>query len=116
MSETYGWRVAYFPTVMSGPVARFRKGDDEISASRDGVCVEVSEPRAVSSIRPALDAAERVHEALASAYRRRPFGGPEDRASCITAALGHGWTLERPGFGDRWPDGPRPGCDEGCNS
>jgi len=43
-----GWWRARFPTVMSGPVIRYRlnpeDNHDEVSASRDGVCVRVITP------------------------------------------------------------------------
>lgn len=101
-----GWRVAYFPTIMSGPVAYFVRGhrdDSEISASRDGVCVDVRRPMSLGTLRVALDAAERVHQALAAAYGRNRLRGPDDASACIRAALGPGWVLDNPRLGEEWP-------------
>lgn len=97
-----GWRVAYFPTIIDGPVARFRhlEFDGEVSASR--LCVRGADPTAEDRA-CVLDAAWRVHAALQAAYAARPFRGPEDVAACIAEALGPNWRLEQPRLGEPWP-------------
>lgn len=114
MSQPAGLRVGYFPTIMSGPVARFRWADsdhDIASASRDGVVVQTPygewRGEALAVLRVIIDAAERVHRALDAA--RWPRGG--EPAEIIAKALGPGWTLDRPALGTRWPRDSRPAAD-----
>lgn len=98
------WRVGYFATIMSGAVARFVKGDIEVSASRDGVCVDTgARPLSggvLGDLVAVITAAERVHERL----RQLGFmANNDEREAAIRQGLGPGWELEAPVFGERWP-------------
>ena len=71
VATTHGYACRYTPTIMSGPVFRWRCAFGfEVSASRDGVMFHgVSPcfgPSSLSDFRAVLTLAERVHCRLAS--------------------------------------------------
>lgn len=71
VATTHGYACRYTPTIMSGPVYRWRCPTGfEVSASRDGVMFHgptpLFGPKGLAQLRAVLTLAERVHERLAS--------------------------------------------------
>ena len=57
----YGYDLAYYPTVMSGPVFRWTRGDIEVNSSRDGVGMDVrGMVRDVPALKSVLESAAYV--------------------------------------------------------
>lgn len=68
VATTHGWECRYTPTIMSGPVFRWSRGsatrgDLEVSAGREGVCVSgYGDPmKTAGPFIAVVQLAERVH-------------------------------------------------------
>lgn len=100
-----GWRVGYFPTIMDGPVARFRRGLCEVSASRERVHIRDTVGITPGDEQAVVAAATAVHTALRAAHETGALWGADndERVRIIQEALGPAWTVERPRLFETWP-------------